>query len=253
MANRIWKHHFGAGLVRTVDNFGATGDRPSHAALLDYLASYFVGTGWSVKTMHRLIVMSSAYRMSSQASPKAARSDPENVLLSHMPVRRLEAEAIRDAILVVSGSLDPAVYGPSILPHVSPYQDGRGKPQSGPLDANGRRSVYINVRRNYLTPLLLAFDYPVPFTTIGNRGATAVPAQALMMMNNEFVNQQAEKWAKRLQAAPDQARIRLMFEEAFSRPPTPNEKDDIQTFLKDMSWTDLAHVLFNSKEFIFIR
>ncbi len=266
MVNRIWKHHFGEGIVRTVDNFGRTGERPSHPELLDYLARRFIASGWSVKAMHRLMVLSSAYRRSDRATPASAKADPQNRWLHHMPVRRLEAEAIRDSILAVAGTLDATLYGPGIVPHISPYQDGRGKPESGPLDGRGRRSLYIQVRRNFLTPLLLVFDYPPPVTTIGRRGTTAVPSQALMMMNNEFVAAQAEKWAARVVAgaAEPKQRIARMFLEAFARPPEPREAAAIETFLAGVSrpegeagdarrWAALAHVLINSKEFIFVR
>jgi len=256
MVNRLWKHHFGAGIVRTVDNFGKTGEPPTHPGLLDFLAGRFIRSGWSVKALHRVMVLSSAYRMSSRPAPRAARLDPQNRLLHHMPVRRLEAEAIRDSLLAVSGSLDGAVYGPSVAPHISPYQDGRGKPASGPLDGNGRRSVYIQIRRNFIPPLFLAFDYPLPATTIGRRGASAVASQALMMMNNEFVAAQARKWAERTTAAHPDPRRRLedMFLTAFARPPEPAEIAEIEAFLKDHpDWADLAHVLVNSKEFIFVR
>jgi hypothetical protein len=267
MVNRIWKQHFGYGLVRSVDNFGAMGERPSHPELLDNLAARFIDSGWSVKALHRLILLSSAYRMASVPDPLAQRKDPENRLLHSMPVRRLEAESIRDSMLAVSGALDRTVYGRGIKPFISPYQDGRGKPASGPLDANGRRSIYIEVRRNFLTPLLLAFDFPVPFTTIGNRGTTTVPSQALMMMNNEFVNQQAERWAARVirEFSDPQERIHTMFTEAYGRKPDAAEIASITGFLNDQAtahgvtstdtkpWTDLAHIVFNSKEFIFIR
>ncbi len=267
MVNRIWKHHFGEGLVRTVDNFGRTGERPSHPELLDYLAGRFVASGWSIRAMHRLILASSAYRMTSRPGARAARLDPENRLLHHMPVRRLEAESIRDSILAVAGTLDRTLYGPGILPHISPYQDGRGKPESGPLDGRGRRSIYIQVRRNFLTPLLLAFDFPPPATTVGRRGITSVPAQALALMNNEFVADQAQQWATRVcsrQSEPRE-RIRQMFLEAYGRPPAPAEIAQAREFLREQEalaaasssetgpWASLAHVLINSKEFIFVR
>jgi cytochrome c553 len=150
MVNRIWQHHFGRGMVKSVDNFGAMGDRPTHPELLDFLASQFIASGWSIKAMHRLMLLSSTYRMSSNATDRAAKDDPENKLLSHMPVQRLEGEAIRDSILAVSGTLDSKMFGPSIPPYISEFQDGRGKPESGPLDGAGRRSLYIQVRRNFL-------------------------------------------------------------------------------------------------------
>ncbi len=137
MVNRIWKHHFGQGIVRSVDNFGKTGELPTHPELLDFLAQRFIESGWSIKAMHRMMVLSSTYAMSSQPEPEAEKLDPENKLLHRMPVQRLEAESIRDAILAVAGSLDRKMLGPSIPPHISAYQDGRGKPESGPLDGNG--------------------------------------------------------------------------------------------------------------------
>jgi hypothetical protein len=255
MVNRIWKHHFGEGLVRSVDNFGKTGDRPSHPELLDYLAQEFVRSGWSMKAMHRMMILSAAYQMDSSESAAAKAKDPQNRLLSHMPVRRLDAESVRDAILAVSGTLDRTVYGPSVRVHVSAYQDGRGKPASGPLDGAGRRSVYLEVRRNFLVPLLLAFDYPLPTSTAGRRMVSNVPAQALTLMNNEFVVGQAALWSARVESSFTDPRARLdaMFVRIFGRTPEPAERDRAQTFLVEGSWSDLAHVLFNAKEFLFLR
>jgi hypothetical protein len=252
MVNRIWKQHFGEGIVRSVDNFGKTGDRPSHPELLDYLARQFVDNRWSVKSIHRLIVLSQTYQRDSAAP---AEKDPLNRLLAHMPIRRIDAESVRDSILAVSGSLDRTTGGPSVKVHVSAYQVGRGKPVTGPLDGNGRRSIYLEVRRNFLTPLLLAFDYPLPTTTMGRRLISSVPAQALTLMNNEFVTTQAGKWADRVEAAYADPGERLvaMYVEIFARPPTPTERDRINRFLAADSWRDLAHVLLNSKEFLFLR
>ncbi|MEZ5361072.1 MAG: DUF1549 and DUF1553 domain-containing protein [Bryobacterales bacterium] len=268
MANRIWQHHFGAGIVRSPDNFGHTGDRPTHPELLDWLASRFVESGWSVKDLHRQILYSNAYRMQSRGTDANAEADPDNKLLSHMPVRRLEAEAIRDSLLAVAGTLSLEVGGESVPPHISAYQDGRGKPESGPLDGNGRRSIYIQARRNFLTPLFLAFDYPQPFATIGRRGVSAVPSQALMLLNNELVHHQATRWAQREMEVYRTAEERLddMFVRAFGRAPLSEERRDIQAFLAEQAklyegassedervWADLAHVLFNSTEFLFVR
>ena len=269
MVNRIWKHHFGEGIVRSTDNFGKTGEPPTHPELLDYLAKRFVDSGWSVKAMHRLMVLSRTYRMSAQSTPQAQAVDPENRLLHHMPVRRLEAEIIRDSLLAVSGSLDPTLYGPSVTPHISEYQDGRGKPpRPGPLDGKSRRSLYIGVRRNFLTPLFLAFDYPLPTSTIGRRNTSTVPSQALMMMNNEFVALEAQRWAERLlRDTPDRSgRIHSMYLRAFARPPKEDEMREVSAFLSRQAsrydeagiddprvWADLAHVLINSTEFIFIQ
>ena len=268
MVNRIWKHYFGRGLVATVDNFGNTGRRPTHPALLDALASNFISNGWSVKDLHRSIVLSATYQMSSEADPRAAELDGENLLLQHMPVRRLEAEAIRDSVLAVTGTLNRALYGPSVTPFISPYQDGRGKPESGPLDSQGRRSIYIKVQRNFINPMFLAFDYPVPVLTRGRRTVSTVPSQALILMNNEFVARQVERWADREIAASEDRveRIKTMFLRAFGRPAEQSEIADAEEFMEEQlhlygttnrddyrSWADFGHVLINSKEFIFIR
>ena len=274
MVNRIWKHHFGQGIVRSVDNFGKTGEAPTHPELLDFLAQRFIESGWSMKAMHRMMVLSSTYAMSSRPEPESEQLDPENKLLHRMPVRRLEAESVRDAILTVAGSLDPKVLGPSVPPHISAYQDGRGKPESGPLDGNGRRSIYIQVRRNFLTPMFMAFDYPLPISAIGRRGVSTVPSQALMLMNNEFVARQAEAWAQRLlqaDAVPE-ALVGKMFLTAFGRPASAKEINETLDFAKEQRvrhaalaadvsdsqithrvWADVAHVLFNSAEFIYVR
>ncbi|MBK5290699.1 MAG: DUF1549 domain-containing protein [Acidobacteriia bacterium] len=236
MVNRIWKHHFGKGLVATVDNFGLTGERPANPELLDYLAGKFIASGWSVKQMHRMMVLSETY-------------DRE------APVRRLEAEAIRDAVLRISGALDPRMYGPSVMPHISKYQDGRGKPAPGPLDGNGRRSIYIQVRRNFLTPMFLAFDYPLPVSTIGSRGSSTVPSQALLMMNNEFIALSAGRWAEKLvrEESDAERRITLAYEAAYARPPEAWERKEAAAFLEGHSLKDLCHVLLNAAEFIYVR
>jgi hypothetical protein len=262
MVNRIWKHHFGNGLVRSVDNFGKMGEAPSHPELLDHLAFAFVESGWSLKAMHRMLVLSNAYQMESSPSEAAGKIDPTNRLLQHMPVLRLEGEAIRDAILAVSGSLNPQMFGPSVPPHISAYQDGRGKPVSGPLDGDGRRSIYVQVRRNFMTPLFTAFDYPTPISTIGARTASTVPSQALLMMNNEFIAGQAAKWATAIvSSSPDATqRVNRMYESAFARPATKEEVASLIAFADSQKsrpevavWTDIAHVLFNSAEFIYVQ
>ena len=255
MVNRIWKYHFGYGLVRSTDNFGRTGDTPTHPELLDYLAQRFMESGWSVKAMHRLILLSRAYQMSSRADPAGAKVDPENKLLQHFPVRRLEAEAIRDAILSVAGTLNQQMFGPSVTPYISKFQDGRGKPESGPLDGGGRRSIYIQVRRNFLTPMFLAFDYPLPISTIGRRSISTVPSQALILMNDEFTELESREWAKRLAAeqSDPRGRVTRMYEEAFARPPEDWELTEALAFAGSGAWADLAHVLMNSAEFIYVR
>jgi len=259
MVNRIWQHHFGEGIVRSVDDFGALGQRPTHPELLDFLAAEFVRQGWSVKKMHRLMLLSSAYQMASTSGAEADKIDPENKLLHRMPVRREEAECVRDAILAVSGRLDRTMYGPGVMPHLTPFMAGRGRPTaSGPLDGAGRRSIYVNVRRNFLSPMFLAFDYPVPFSTMGRRSVSNVPAQALTLMNNPFVEQQAESWARHVLPEKDaRKRVALMYEAALGRLPSAEEMADALGFVgvgDDVrAWADLAHALFNVKEFIFVH
>jgi cytochrome c553 len=267
MVNRIWHHLFGRGLVASVDNFGVLGEPPTHPELLDYLAARFIRDGWSVMKMIRLLVLSSAYRMSSRPGGPGDQADPEDLLLHRMRVRRLEGESIRDAMLVVSGRFDGRLYGPSVPVFLTPFLDGRGRPASGPLDGDGRRSLYTAVRRNFLSPLMLAFDTPIPFSTVGRRTVSNVPAQALILMNDPFVHQQAAVWARRVLAGPGTSaqRITHMYESAFSRPPTASELAGCLDFLdrqarlngtrpdNPATWADLAHVLFNVKEFIFVQ
>jgi hypothetical protein len=265
LVNRVWKHHFGEGLVSTPDDFGAMGQPPTHPELLDHLATLFVREGWSIKRLHRLLLLSSAYQMSSAARPELASIDPQNKLLHRMPIRRLEAECVRDALLAVSGRLDTTIGGPSVPPHLTEFMQGRGRPeQSGPLDGGNRRSIYLNLRRNFLPPFLLAFDYPTPFTTIGRRSVSNVPAQALSLLNNPFVAEQAEYFAQRILAMPmSQAseRIAAMYELAFARAPSEEELSAAEQFLQvrratlseQAALAELAHVLFNVKEFVFIQ
>ena len=268
LVNRLWKHHFGEGLVRSVDDFGVLGQSPTHPELLDYLAGQLVNQGWSIKKLHRFMLLSSAYQMASKATRDADEADPENKLLHKMPVRRLEAEAIRDSLLAVSGRLERKMHGPGVMPHLTSFMVGRGRPGvNGPLDGGGRRSIYLAVRRNFLNPMFLAFDYPTPFSTMGRRSVSNVPAQALTMMNNPLVRQQAELWAKRLLAEKDldsRQRISRMVETALGRPPLQGELVQALTFLEDQArlhgrvddpqaWADLAQVLFNLKEFVFVN
>ncbi len=199
MVNRLWHHVFGRGIVATVDNFGVQGSLPSHPRLLDYLAVRFVDQGWSVKGVLRELVLSRAFRRGTRAPDGLDEADPQNLLLSHYPVRRLEAEAIRDGILATSGELNATLFGPPVPIHLTPFMKGRGRPkESGPLDGEGRRSLYISVRRNFLSPMMLAFDKPIPFSTFGRRNTSNVPAQSLTMLNDPFVAAQAEAWGERL-------------------------------------------------------
>ena len=263
IVNRLWHHLFGRGIVASVDDFGVLGERPTHPELLDYLANDFVANGWSMKKAIRSMVLSNTYRMSVQPDAKAAQVDPSNLLLQHMRVRRLEGEAIRDAMLAVSGRLDPTMHGPPVPVHLTNFQEGRGRPGSGPIDGNGRRSVYLSVRRNFLSPFLLAFDTPIPFSAVGKRSMSNVPAQALILLNDPFVHQQAEIWAKKTlaQSKTDEERIAGMHLAAFGRMPSPDEAAACLEYVRQRpanspeaaAWASLAHVLFNAKEFIFLQ
>jgi hypothetical protein len=206
--------------------------------------------------------------MSSRPSAQALQVDPRNLLWQHMPLKRLEAEAIRDAVLAVSGRLNDRMYGPSVPTYLTPFMDGRGKPASGPLDGDGRRSLYLNVRRNFMNTMFLAFDYPIPFTSAGRRSVSNVPAQALTMMNSPFVVAEAKRWADRALAEPaatSSERIDRLYLAALSRQPTEAERTSALSFLAEQAtrygsqaddpraWADLCHVLLNVKEFIFVR
>ena len=270
--NRIWLHYFGHGLVGTPDNFGEMGERPTQPELLDFLASRFVESGWSVKALHRLIALSATYRQGNQTTVEALQQDPENRLLHHMPLRRLDAECLRDAMLVAAGNLNASTYGPSVKLHLTPYMDGQDLPKSsGPLDGDRRRSIYLEVRRNHLTPLLAVFNFPRPLNATGQRIQAIVPAQAISLMNNAFVVHQAEVWGTRELAAPGEPteKVRRMFEAALGRPPDDFELRESLAFLaaqraaraaadsvelpEAAAWADLAHALFVLPEFQLLR
>lgn len=271
IVNRLWYQIFGRGLVRTVDNFGWLGERPSHPELLDYLAKEFVETHqWSVKSFLERLLLTSTYAMASEsADPSFDERDPNNIKLHRMPVRRLEAEAIRDSVLAVSGRLDPKIGGKPIPTYLDEFVIGRGRPGGGPLDGAGRRSIYTSVRRNFLPTLMLAFDFPTPFSTKGQRDVTNVPAQSLALMNDKFIYEQSKIWAQRilkeLPGAKPQERFERMFEEAFARPVADHELailiDSLPALMElhggdpnsPALWHDLCHGLFTMNDFIYLR
>ncbi|MCP4512278.1 MAG: DUF1553 domain-containing protein, partial [Fuerstiella sp.] len=182
------------GIVESVDNFGWLGHRPSHPELLDHLTWTFIHEDeWSFKRLIRRVVLSRTFGLSSRPEDsRAIEVDPKNRLLHRMPIRRLEAEAVRDQILAVSGRLNPTLLGPPIPVHLTEFVVGRGRPGiSGPLDGDGRRSIYTAIRRNFLPTMMLTFDMPIPFSTVGRRNVTNVPVQSLALMNDRFVFEQA--------------------------------------------------------------
>ncbi len=271
IVNRIWHHLFGQGLVRTVDNFGWLGERPSHPELLDYLAREFVDTHkWSMKSFIERLLLTQTFAMASvSADPAFESRDPANIQLHRMPVRRLEAEAIRDSVLATSGRLDRKVGGKPIPTYLDEFVVGRGRPGGGPLDGGGRRSLYTSVRRNFLPTLMLVFDFPTPFSTKGRRDVTNVPAQSLALMNNKLIYEQSRIWAERIlkemanASAPD--RITHMFEEAFARPPADHELALVMESFPELMqihggdpnshelWHDLCHGLFSMNDLIYVR
>jgi len=264
IVNRLWHHLLGRGIVPTVDDFGVLGQRPTHPELLDYLATEFQRDGQSLKRMIRRIVLSQTYRMSGAADAKVVEADPKNDLWHHRPPKRLEGEVIRDSLLAVSGRLDRTAFGPSVKVHLTSFMEGRGRPaSSGPMDGANRRSVYLEVRRNFLSPFMLTFDTPNPFSTMGRRNSSNVPAQALILMNDPFVRECAESFAKRATAegsADVDERSAWFYRTAFGRGPTEKELCLVREFLKGSgdsdpdltSWTAIAHAIINMKEFVFV-
>jgi hypothetical protein len=257
--------------VPTSDNFGVYGERPSNPELLDHLASRFIREGWSVKKLIRFLLLSRAFQQSSTASPDALTIDPQNRLLSHYPVRRLEGESIRDAILAVSGRLDRTMYGESINPYREEPKDYR-KLHQGPLDGHGRRSIYLKVTRHEGSRFLDTFDFPNPTVTRGNRDTTNVPPQALALLNDPFVIDQSAVWADWLiaqQAQTVEARLDAMFRSALGRLPDEGERARFTGLAKELAslrktapdklagsrevCKDMAHAIFNLKEFIYLR
>ena len=272
LVNRVWHHLFGRGIVASVDNFGWLGQRPTHPELLDELAASFMEEDrWSIKRLIRRLVLSRSYAMSSKPSEaEAEQRDPENLLLHRMNLKRLEGEAIRDAILTVSGRLDPRMFGPSVPLHPSQFIEARGlRAERGPLDGEGRRSIYLAARRNFLPMMMTAFDTPTPFTTVGRRNISNVPGQMLFLMNDPFVHEQAEVWARRLgfdlPDASAEEKIRHLFLVGFSREPSAPELQRCVAMLGEVgklavtepskldAWTEVCDALFGVKEFIYVR
>ena len=262
--NRIWRHHFGEGLVRTVADFGRYGDRPSHPGLLDWLAVRFVESGWDVKAMHRLIVSSATYRQASRRSD-AELVDPQNRLLAWFPRVRLPAEQIRDGALAAAGQLSSRIGGPSVFP-VQPAglyeergQDLPGNSNFKWVDSTGegrfRRSVYTYWKRMMLHPVMATFDAPTRQVCMARRAVTNTPQQALVGLNEPGMHAAAQDLAKRLaKRGSDAAKVEQAFWICFSRPPDALERAKCLAFIKQQrlakreEWTALAAVLLNLDE-----
>jgi hypothetical protein len=264
--NRVWHWVFGTGLVATPNDFGKLGNRPSHPELLDWLTNTFKEEGWSTRKLVRRLVLSQTFRQSGQVNQSAAEHDPGNRLLHHYPTRRLEAESIRDSLLAVAGSLNPTLFGPPINP-VRAVEDPLKRLLSGPLDGKGRRSIYLEISIMDPPKFLVGFNLPLPKLSTGRRDVTNVPAQALLLLNHPLVTEMAKRWAEDLVMDDDktpQERISSMFARVFCRSVTNPElkrwTDAFETFsqieekMKDeKAWAEMAHTLFNTKEFIYYR
>ena len=261
MVNRIWSHHFGQGIVGTLDNFGKMGERPTHPELLDWLAVEFMNRGWSIKQMHRLMMTSEAYQMSSQYQDVGdMEKDPDNQSLWRFRIQRLDAEIVRDAMMAASGGLDLTMGGPPVFPHIPgeilrSMSEGIWKrEEDGPRV--WRRSVYVYRKRGLPFPMFEVFDLPDQNISCGRRNVSTVPTQALTLLNDEFVLRQSKLFANRVEeaAAGDAAkRIDLAYRIALSRPPRADEAKLAADFLKKRSLADFTHVLLNLNEFLYVR
>jgi hypothetical protein len=252
IVNRLWQHHFGRGIVATPSDFGTRGEPPTHPELLDYLATELIRGGWRLKPIHKLIVLSAAYQQGGARDEAELKIDPDNKLWWRVPPRRLEAEVIRDAMLAVSGLLDPTPFGP------------------GTLDpGHRRRSIYFTVKRSKLVPMMTVFDSPEALTGMAERPATTIAPQALLLMNNPQVRTYAHGLARRAAgaAAGQEAALTAAYRLALARPPAVEEQADGLAFLRDqaesykaagkpdpehLALTDLCHALLCSNEFVYV-
>ncbi len=261
MVNRIWQHHFGAGIVRTPSNFGKTGEAPTHPELLDWLAVEFVENGWSMKKMHRLMMTSQAYQMASDDIAANMKADPGNRMFWRMPRQRLEAEILRDQMLAVAGTLDLEMGGPAVFPYIDPalFQSstGRtwpGKPMGDP--STWRRSIYVFLKRSIRYPMFEAFDQPDLINSCDRRNRSTISPQALLLMNNAFVMRQAKFFAQRVmsEAGADTAdQVERAYELALARPPNEFEKAKAVEFIQGSPYglVDFCQTLFNLNEFVY--
>jgi len=282
LVNRVWQHHFGRGIVETPDNFGLSGQPPTHPELLDWLAVRFMQDGWSLKRLHKLIMTSTVYRQSSQepigTEAAAKKSDPQNRLLWRMNLRRLEAEAVRDSILAASGQLDlkrggPPVAGPFMSDGVQKLLDTQSKPIEMSTDGNNRRSIYLLARRYYPLSFLETFDAPVIQTNCTRRTNSVSPLQSLALLNSDFVVDQASYLSGRattLAAAKGAADpVEAAFLLTLSRRPTAKELEVVRAHMAEQeelyrksnfvpeeaskqALTSVCHMLLSTNEFLYI-
>ncbi|MDB5356290.1 MAG: Planctomycete cytochrome [Phycisphaerales bacterium] len=271
MVNRIWQYHFGKGIVQTPNDFGARGKPPTHPELLDYLAVKFMRDGWSIKSLHRAIMLSATYQLSATDDPAASQIDPGGEYLWHFTRHRLDAEAIRDAMLAISGELDRSPGGPHPFPPRKDWHFTQHAAFSAVYETK-HRSVYLMQQRIKRHPYLAVFDGPDPNAPTADRGSSTTPLQALYLMNDRFVYQQSEAFADRLmhETQDDPTRIQLAYARTLSRPATPEELADAQAYLNDFAdklksndvppdqppkaaLASYIRVLLSSNEFMFVE
>jgi hypothetical protein len=252
IVNRLWQYHFGRGIVETPNDFGASGGRPSHPELLDWLADEFRSRGWSIKQMHRLIMLSAAYRQSSRFDPNAAAIDADDRLLWRFAPRRLEAEEIRDAMLAVSGRLNPVMGGPGFQPFkITVFNSTFYDLIDDDRPAFNRRTIYRIGVNSAKDPLLESLDCPEPSVKAPRRSVTTTPIQALGLMNNPFVQRQAKLMAKRLESERDP--IARAYSLAFGRAPTPAERERAEGLIREHGLQSVCWVLLNASEFLYVK
>ena len=236
MVNRIWQHHFTRPIVETPSNFGQMGARPSNPELLDYLAARFVENKWSIKAMHREIMLSSTYMLSSDNIEANSTVDADNRFVWRANWRRLDAESLRDSLLYVSGNLDLTMGGPAVRFD----------------DSNNRRAVYGFVSRWKPNATMTLFDFPLPIQTAEQRNVTNVPVQRLFLMNSSFVELQANSFPRRLTGDQTQ-KVRQAYRILYGRAPDPQELDRDLSFVAKHDWAEYARVLLNSNEFQWVN
>lgn len=273
LANRIWLNHFGAGIVPTPDDFGYTGIRPKHVELLDFLAAELIRGGWSIKQLHRLVMNSQTYRMSSNAyperNPNALSQDPDNTLFWRQNLRRLDAESIRDSMLIYSNELNDKSSGPSVYSALSPEIRETANPvslsnwEASPEQHQYCRSVFLVVKRSLKDPLLESFDFANSHTPVGQRPITTVAPQALMLLNDRFVEQRSQKIAKLLLQEYTEVRLRTerLWELVMQRKPSGSEQRAVDVFIQrrlseksteQSAWSSVVRAVLNSNESIYV-
>ncbi len=257
LVNRLWQHHFGRGLVSTPNDFGLRGEAPTHPELLDWLAREFVASGWSVKHMHRLMLLSATYQQSSMPSSAARHDDPDNRLLSRMNRVRLEGEVIRDGLLAASDRLNRAMGGRGVFPPAPPdaARDPKAWPTSPDRRDHVRRSVYVFARRNLRFPFLEAFDLPDSNLSCPKRERSTTAPQALALLNASDAMEAARALAARVarEAATDDERVTRAYRLTLGRGPTSKERELAGAFLKESSLSELCRALFNVNEFVYLE